>query len=90
MLSQDLKLEFEHLSRNEAMKAAECLAHIVGRAHVRQFASETCAAWLGDLQHGRSRSLDAPSWLWDAVVDLVGARESAYLQHCRRFALEAA
>ena len=60
------------------------------RAHVGQLAPETCAAWLGELQHGRSRSLDAPSWLWDAMVDLVGAHESAYLQHRRRFALEAA
>jgi uncharacterized protein (DUF2252 family) len=28
--------------------------------------------------------LDAPSWLWSAVVELVGVHEAAYLDHCRR------
>ena len=30
----------------------------------------------------------APPWLWTSIVDLVGAHERAYLDHCRRFALE--
>jgi uncharacterized protein (DUF2252 family) len=34
--------------------------------------------------------LDAPSWLWSSVVDLVAVHETAYLEHCRRFALAAA
>ena len=66
------------------------LAHIVGRGHARQLSSSERVGWLSELQRNRSASLDAPSWLWNSVVDLVGSHESAYLQHCRRFALAAA
>jgi len=31
--------------------------------------------------------LDAPLWLWKAVVDLVAMHEAAYLEHCRIYAL---
>lgn len=41
------------------------------------------------VQPHRSASLDAPPWLWTSIVDLVGAHEPAYLDPCRRFALEA-
>jgi hypothetical protein len=43
-----------------------------------------------ELQHNRSRSLDAPSWLWNSVVEFVAAEEAAYWQHCRRYALSEA
>ena len=36
LLPQDLKIEIEHLSRNEAMEVAEFLARVVGRGHARQ------------------------------------------------------
>ena len=36
LLPQDLKLEIEHLTRDEALAVAEFLAHIVGRGHARQ------------------------------------------------------
>jgi len=36
-----------------------------------------------------SKSLDAPSWLWSSVVELMASHESAYLEHCRRYALSA-
>jgi uncharacterized protein (DUF2252 family) len=88
LLPQDLKLEIENLSRDEAMSVAEFLAHVVGRGHARQLDASGRKQWLGDLQHNRSRSLDAPSWLWNSVVDLVGAHESAYLEHCRRYAMD--
>jgi len=42
--------------------------------------------WLTELRRNRSKSLDAPSWLWTSVVDLIGAHEVAYLEHCRRYA----
>jgi uncharacterized protein (DUF2252 family) len=87
LLPQDLKLEIEHLSRDEAMGVAKFLAHVVGRAHSRQMSTSDRAKWLADLQLNRSKSLDAPSWLWNSVVDLVGVHEAAYLQHCRRYAL---
>ena len=32
-------------------------------------------------------SIDAPTWLWSSVVDLIGIHERAYLEHCRRYAL---
>ena len=35
----------------------------------------------------RSRTLDAPGWLWTAVVELIASHEAGYLEHCRRYAL---
>jgi uncharacterized protein (DUF2252 family) len=90
LLPQDLKLEIEHLSRDEAMSVAEFLAHVVGRGHARQLDASDRNRWLTELQRNRSKSLDAPSWLWNSVVDLVAAHEAAYLEHCRRYAMEAA
>ena len=87
LLPQDLKLEIEHLSRDEAMAVAEFLARVVGRGHARQLSIADRKEWLAELRRNRSKSLDAPSWLWNSVVDLVGAHEAAYLQHCRRYAL---
>jgi len=89
LLPQDLKLEIEHLSRDEAMGVSEFLARVVGRGHARQLDSAGRQAWLMELQRNRSKTLDAPSWLWNSIVDLVAAHEAAYLQHCRRFALAA-
>ncbi len=87
LLPQDLKLEIEHLTRAEAMSVAEFLAHVVGRGHARQLDAGQRRQWLAELQRNRSKSLDAPSWLWNSVVDLVGAHEAAYLEHCRRYSL---
>lgn len=87
LLPQDLKLEIEQLSRDEAMEVAEFLARMVGRGHARQMDAATREQWLTELRRNQSNSLDAPSWLWNSVVDLVAAHEAAYLQHCRRYAL---
>jgi uncharacterized protein (DUF2252 family) len=87
LLPQDLKLEIEHLSRAEALDMAEFLARVVGRGHARQIDAADCKRWLAELQRSRSKSLDAPSWLWNSVVDLVAAHEAAYLRHCGRYAL---
>jgi uncharacterized protein (DUF2252 family) len=38
----------------------------------------------------RSKSLDAPSWLWTSVVELMALHDAAYLDHCRRYARVAA
>jgi uncharacterized protein (DUF2252 family) len=83
----DLKLEIERLSAEEGMKVARYLAAVVGKAHSRQMDASTRSAWLADLQRNRSRDLDAPAWLWRSVVELLGAHERAYLEHCRRYAL---
>jgi hypothetical protein len=39
------------------------------------------------LEGAATRNLDAPTWLWSSVVDLIGIHERAYLEHCRRYAL---
>ncbi len=87
LLPQDMKLEVDKLSRQEAMSVAEFLARVVGRGHARQLNAADRRAWLGELGRNRSKSLDAPSWLWNSVVDLVGTHEAAYLEHCRRYAM---
>ncbi len=90
LLPQDLKLEIEHLTRDEAMQVAEYLSAVVGRAHARQMGSMDRQAWATELGRNRSKTLDAPSWLWSSIVDLVATHEGAYLEHCRRHALMAA
>jgi uncharacterized protein (DUF2252 family) len=87
LLPQDLKLEIEQLSCDEAVEVAEFLARMVGRGHARQMDAAERDQWLAELRRNQSNSLDAPSWLWNSVVDLVAAHEAAYLQHCRRYAL---
>ncbi|MFM0337080.1 DUF2252 domain-containing protein [Paraburkholderia fungorum] len=88
LLPQDIKLEVDQLSQAEAMDVARYLAQVVGKAHGRQMNHGVRAAWLKELRRGRSKTIDAPSWLWNSVVELVGSHETAYLEHCRRYALE--
>jgi uncharacterized protein (DUF2252 family) len=88
LLPQDLKLDIERLSRSEATDMAAFLAHVVGRAHARQMTTADRKRWLAELRRNRSKSLDAPSWLWNSVVDLVATHEAAYLQHCRLYAMQ--
>ncbi len=88
LLPQDLKLEIDRLTQEEAMKAARFLASIVGKAHGRQMDPKTRQKWRAEVNRNRSKRLDAPSWLWSSIVDLVASHEAAYLEHCRRYALE--
>ena len=85
---QDLKLDIERLSRAEAIRAAHYLALVVGRAHARQMDQATKASWLAELARNRSATLDAPFWLWSAIVELIQSHEAAYLNYCRRYALQ--
>ena len=78
--------EFGWISE-EAMKAAEYLATVVGFAHARQMESATRTSWQKELNRHRTRELDAPLWLWTAVVGLLVEHERSYLEHCRRYAL---
>jgi len=87
---QDLKFEFAGLTQEEAILTARLLAGVVGKAHGRQMKWGTRAAWSRALQARHSRNLDAPSWLWNGVVDLVASHEASYLRHCRQFALDEA
>lgn len=88
LLPQDLKIEIERLTVPDAMKAASFLAGVVGKAHARQMDEPTRKRWAAELERHRSKTLDAPSWLWSSVVSLIGSHETAYLEHCRRYATE--
>jgi uncharacterized protein (DUF2252 family) len=89
LLPQDLKMDLERLSAEEATTAAGFLAAVVGRAHARQMDATTRNHWRLQLQRRRPKSLAAPSWLWSSVVELVAHHEAAYLRHCRKFASRA-
>jgi uncharacterized protein (DUF2252 family) len=86
LLPQDLKIEIEQLTIEDAMSAASFLAGVVGKAHARQLDPAARQAWLKELERHRSKTLDAPSWLWSSVVELIGRHEVAYLEHCRKYA----
>jgi uncharacterized protein (DUF2252 family) len=90
LMPQDLKIEVSRLSQDEAISLAHYLGGVVGRAHGRQMTSSQRRTWSSDLAKSHKASLEAPSWLWSSVVELIGLHEAAYLDHCRRFALAAA
>ena len=46
LMPQDLKIEIERLSPDEATKTAYFLSAVVGKAHSRQMDSDTRAKWL--------------------------------------------
>ena len=87
LLPQDLKLEIETLTCDEAMEVSHYLGGVVGHAHGRQMSAADRASWQRAFRPRKSDALGAPSWLWKSMVDLVGMHEAAYLEHCRRFAL---
>ncbi len=87
LMPQDLKLEIDQLTRDEAVGAARFLAAVVGHSHARQMKPGDRRAWAEELRRHRAGGLDAPSWLWTTVVDLVARHERGYLDHCRDFAL---
>jgi uncharacterized protein (DUF2252 family) len=88
LLPQDLKIELEQLNNDQAIEVAHFLAAVVGKAHSRQMDSEIRKTWQNDLRKNRSKALDAPTWLWKSIVDLLSEHERAYLEHCRKYALE--
>jgi uncharacterized protein (DUF2252 family) len=90
LMPQDLKIEINRLSREQAMSLARYLAGVVARAHGRQMKAGQRRAWRSDLAKNHKASLETPSWLWTSVVELLGLHEAAYLDHCRRFALSEA
>jgi uncharacterized protein (DUF2252 family) len=88
LLPQDLKIDIEQLTVEDAMKAASFMAGVVGKAHARQMNDAAKESWKKQLE-ARSKTLDAPNWLWTSVVELVGKHEMAYLEHCRKYANQA-
>ena len=85
LLPQDLKIDIARLRRKQARRVAAFLAHVVGQAHSRQMDAATRTSWCQELQRNHSRTLDAPSWLWTAVIGLLSVHERDYLDHCRRY-----
>jgi uncharacterized protein (DUF2252 family) len=86
LLPQDLKLEIDRVSQTDAIEIASFLAGVLGKAHARQLGVSESARWRKEVVR-KSKTLDAPSWLWSSVVDLVAGHEAGYLEHCRRYAL---
>jgi uncharacterized protein (DUF2252 family) len=84
---QDIKFELSALTKREAILTAKLFAGVVGKAHGRQMSRKIRSSWSKELMTGHTKSLDAPSWLWNSVVDLVAKHEATYLKHCRLFAL---
>jgi uncharacterized protein (DUF2252 family) len=87
LLPQDLKLDIDQISHEDAVGAAKFLAAVLGKAHGRQMASSVRNRFLRDLKRRSSKRLNAPTWLWSSVVDLAGIHEVTYLEHCRQYAL---
>jgi uncharacterized protein (DUF2252 family) len=86
LMPQDLKLEMDRLTREEAVAAASYLAGVVGKAHGRQMNAATRKRWAAQLNQNQSKSLNAPNWMWRSVVELIASHETAYLEHCRLYA----
>lgn len=86
LMPQDLKLEIDTLSQEEAVLVARYLSGVVGHAHARQLAQKDRRAWRAELAKHHKATMNAPSWLWTSVVDLVASHEAAYLEHCRQYA----
>ncbi len=42
--------------------------------------------WATELTRNRSKTLNAPSWMWTSIVELIASHETAYLEHCRLYA----
>jgi uncharacterized protein (DUF2252 family) len=87
LMPQDLKLEIDELSMEDATLVAEYLAYVVGLSHAQQMDVHARREWRACLRTNRSKTLDTPEWLWNSVVSLVANHEAGYLEHCRRFAL---
>jgi uncharacterized protein (DUF2252 family) len=90
LMPQDLKLEIDQFTREEAVIAARYLAYVVGHAHARQMDEGTRDHWRRELVRRRPAELDAPNWLWSSVVELSASHEAGYLEHCRRYAMSTA
>jgi uncharacterized protein (DUF2252 family) len=87
LMPQDLKLEVGRLTHAKAVALAAYLAGVVGRAHGRQMTASQRKSWRRELERAHPANLEAPSWLWSSVVELLGIHERAYLDHCRMYAL---
>ncbi len=84
LMPQDLKLELAGVDDQAAIELAGALAKVVGQAHGAQMSTADRQRWAKTVQASKSKTLDAPSWTWIGVRELMAVHESAYLDHCRR------
>lgn len=84
---QDLKIQIDKLTRDEATDIAGYLAFTIGKSHARQLTAKQRNDWLKTLNAPSQRGNGGADWLWKSVSALVGLHEVAYLAHCREFAL---
>ena len=68
LMPQDLKLEIDTLSQQEAVLVARYLSGVVGHAHARQLPQKERRAWRAELAKHHKKTLNTPSWLWTSVV----------------------
>lgn len=85
LMPQDLKIDAEQFSRDEAVRVSGHLAAILGRAHGRQMDAAARQSWIAAVR-APGPGPDAPGWLWSVVTDLMGAHQRGYLEHCHRIA----
>jgi uncharacterized protein (DUF2252 family) len=87
LLPQDLKLDLDQMSIEEAICMANYLAYVVGCAHARQMDDSTRKSWRSELRLNQGKSHNTPTWLWKSVVQLMASHEAGYLDHCHKYAL---
>lgn len=87
---QDIKPDISRMTRAEAVRITEYFAGVLGRAHGRQLREDDRKAWSRALMRYRRARGQAPAWLWNATVELLGLHETGYLQHCRALLLDQA
>jgi uncharacterized protein (DUF2252 family) len=87
LMPQDLKLEIDQLTRDEAVSAVRYLAVGVRKAHARQMSTGTRRQCIAELHQNRSKTLDSPGWMSCSVVELSANHEIAHLEHCRQYAM---
>ena len=88
LMPQDRKVRLAVLKRGEAAPIARTLGAVIGRAHGRQMSPDVAAEWAAQLRPKGSVNGKPPAWLWEALIELVGIHERAYLEHCAAFAAE--
>ena len=87
LMPQDLKLELDQMTIEQAIRMSSYLAYVAGCAHARQMDDGTRNSWRGELKLNRNKPLATPAWLWKSVVQLMASHEACYLEYCRNYAL---
>jgi uncharacterized protein (DUF2252 family) len=72
LMPQDLKIEIRQVTHEDAQSLVRYLASVVGRAQGRQIEVGERRVWRADLGKNHKASVEAPSWLWTSVVELLG------------------